>query len=315
MTRQTSTLVIAITFLMAGAVIAMIGGGEKPMVPSTQETQETRTVKDPEMIEGGPMTVERQQERRDGMQNWLQAGDDVAVRSGVKEAADTMRFVRANACLVGPNKDGQPQFLEGADGKDHWFALAILLPGDEKYGGPFAGMLAAKPAGYFNPDMRLLTLKQQCALSPVFQGIILIHEGHHAYCYLRELYNWRDQRAYCQAEVRTHSLENAIMAKLGGRSYEEAVRAQMADVLTGLKEGGQDIRTAYAGRSIYNPLLETAFGPAQSEHEKDLRQTHLWIDAVFRLKNEHVPGTQETKEESKALFLLTVYLNSGVLRR
>jgi hypothetical protein len=316
---QEQSLAHALLFLVIGVAIGTLGGGgigywlnlptarpetPTPVAPS-QEPQPVATEEGPTFIEDPNIEKESealQAERRQLRDSWLESAEQVANQTGDGEAKKVVRFLRDNGCLLAPISLGV-QFLE--EGKtDNWVGIVPLLPGDETKSEYWQKENEESMAAWFLPTSRFLVLRSNMAFSPTWQGILLLHEGHHACTYIPTPYDWEDTQTFCYKERDTHAFQNRVMQRLGGVRYEQLLRQEINRMRTALKEEEASLDTHYPQRTEYNFALDGVFGEAQSQMEQDARQSHFWIHAVFVLMEEDLVGDVEDR---KALFLRELY--------
>lgn len=295
--------------------VAMVIGGLETGTADAQQTEPKGVVQGPPAPPNPNETqTDRVDERKAEAKEWIAAGERVAKKSGVPEAIDAMAFVSDHFCLGSPIKKGAMLMEEAkkAD-KERWFMLLPLLTGDEKYGEPNASSAQDPTTGVFNTEAKILIVKHRKTLSPVFQGIMMIREAHCAFDYCVKPYDSNDPKAFCLAVVRSQTVQNAVMEKIGGKDYLAAVRAQMnvnAEALKGVADPKAAL--SFASRSEYNPLLDEAFGEAASRHEEDLRQTQAWVDGVFRSIDVNKVLTEDARMDRKAMFIFVMLKEKGM---
>lgn len=295
--------------------LAMIIAGLGIGAADAQQTEPKGTVQGPPAPPNQNETqTDRVDERKAEAKEWIAAGERVAKKSGIPEAIDAIAFAADHSCLGSPIKKGAMLMEEArkAD-KERWFMLLPLLAGDEKYGEPNASSVQDPTTGVFNTDAKILILKHRKTLSPVFQGIMMIREAHCAFDYCAKPYDSNDPREFCRAVVRSQTVQNAVMEKMGGKAYLAAVQAQMnvnAEALKGVADPKATF--SFASRSEYNPLLDEAFGEAASRHEEDLRQSQAWVDGVFRSIDENKVLTEDARTDRKAMFIFVMLKEKGM---
>ncbi len=254
-----------------------------------------------------------QQKRRKILTNWLDAADSVATQSQDPEATAVVAFLRKNAILAAPTNMDGIQTLESSQ-NDDWVAILPLIADDELKGGHWKSFFSTSEsigaAANFLPESRTIILKDSVPLHPNWKGMLLLHEGHHAHTFIREMYDWTDQQTYCTKERDTHSFQNRVALTFSER-YAPILTSETSRLKATIKKDQGLIGTDFPDRGEYNTHLDAVFGEARSERERDIRQSHLWIHACFDLIDQEFKGDTENQ---KALFLRTIYLEGGILQ-
>jgi hypothetical protein len=232
------------------------------------------------------------QERIESWKTWLSHGRALAKASGDPRAQKIMDFLAEHTPV------GRPECANGAVGfLPVWFPgergrvdirqVAIpFVSADEKRASPsHREIFRVDPRGgvaaSFNPDDRILVLRPH-RLSPVVAGAMILHEGDHALTLLERPYDWKDRRAFCEAERDTHEFQNRIVERAQGDAYRAALRAE-SDRIRG-KVVFDAVESTWTSERPVAPTAEAdvAFGgPAFSEMDRMARASALWMHAVF----------------------------------
>lgn len=247
------------------------------------------------------------EERGRVSQVWLEAMAQVVRKTGDSQGNAVHQFVKSNGVLSRPLSEGA-QLLESPKGQSY-FMLVPLIPGDETISPYWAQKATGHGAvAYFLPDKKVIVLRSNISFSPIWTGIVGLHEGNHARVFLTRPYAWQDPKIYSYKEKDTHTFQNQLARKLGGKMYKSILEEEVRRLLEGI--GKKRIGEVFLSRTEYNPLLDEAFGPAQSDVERNFRQTSTWIDANFELIDRLYKGN---KEDRKAKLLHTLYQDAGIL--
>lgn len=236
---------------------------------------------------------------------WIGDAVTVAQKSGDVQALQVSHFLQENSVLAEPEPRGV-RFVEGAENNKRWFAIIPLVVGDENLGPNVRRFTSANDPGFahFLPDQRAMIVKSHVRISPLWRGIITLHEGNHALEFISERYNWRDQKIFCEKERDTHNFQNRVTEKIGGESYRVFLASLASEIKQEMQKKGVPLGQGIWHRSHSFPELDAIFGPPESGLERDFRETSVWIHAYFVLY-ESVFG--KDAEEKKALFLKTLY--------
>lgn len=320
--RKNLWLVLGAVLVLSAALIGLraLNNKEQETKPvSEKPADNTPVTKAADEEEFGPGIGDKKEERERLRKEWLDSMDQVARVTGDEDAKAVAGFVRDNNILAAPHviREGPEKGLRAsktleAGRTETWFALIPMMAGDETLGGGWKRFAQGKAGAVYKPDVRCMILPAQ-EIGGEWKGVTLLHEGFHALQIMAEGYDWTDVRTFCHKERQTHQFQNKIMKKLGGARYDMAVKAEMQQVREKLAKEGKPFWPNYVQRGEYNPLLDDVFGKARSQLDQDMRQTHVWIDAVFRLVDEETKGSVDEKEERKALILKTIYAEGGVL--
>lgn len=237
---------------------------------------------------------------------WLSAAETVARCTKNRQAKEVWQFLTENGTVSQPHFLGF-QYLE-ANKARNWFAAVPIMPGDEGVSQHWQKMCQTnQAAAHFLPDMRAIIVKP--GLSPLWRGILLLHEGNHARSWIRTPYDWQDQQIFSEKERDTHTFQNHLMEALGGQRYRELLHREVQRILTVAKEGEGPLGSFLPTREEYNPEFDEIFDPAESEFDQALRQTHFWLHAVFNFLETYFKGDVERQ---KALVLWNDYSKNGI---
>src|SRR3989338_8084848 len=110
-------------------------------------------------------------------EDWLYAIQDVAKKSGLKEAQNIATFIRANGVISKPHQDLLVTigFSDGITA-NHFRIVPIL---ERDMGGPIAKTyMPPGVGGRYSQSLKVLWLRE-APLSRFAQGLLLLHEGAH----------------------------------------------------------------------------------------------------------------------------------------
>lgn len=232
--------------------------------------------------------------------SWLTHAEKVAKATRNPQALFIVERLRENAVIAVPDsRDGKRaiRFLESAKRDKPWFAFVLLRKGAmlphawEKY-------QTISAIAVYIPDIRAIVIRD-VPMSPTWKGIILLHEGDHAMATTSRPYNWQDPWLYSVAERDTHTFENQIAAALGGEKYRKLLEQEVKRVHAGMiqMQGAK----SWPSRTDYHQELDVVFGRAESQLERDVRETHLWIHAIFVAMEETYPQDYAAQQQAKLL--------------
>ena len=280
---------------------------EKKEVPTVSQRAEVRAPEEPIVEKKVP------EKSREGYRDeWFAAAQKVADQTGDPQALEIIRFLKENSVLAEPRINGYIKILEKPRGPN-WCVLVPFTEKDVAMGGIWATRSsgsATHAAASFMPDSRIIVIKSQVPCSEIWKGLLLLHEGNHAYCYIHERYDWQNDVVFSEKERDTHEFENRITAKIGGKAYDDFLEKLIVEIVEETKKASKITEGRFiVHRTREYPELDEIFGTPESELERAYRATGVWIHAYFLIFDRTFvdAGTE------KALFLRLLYHNTGVL--
>jgi hypothetical protein len=148
---------------------------------------------------------------------------------------------------------------------------------------------------YFNAEI---------PMSGLWKGLIGLHEVKHAKLYRQGEYRDGDEMDHWTEEADVFSFEHRLMEILGGEAY----RARMAEMVTSLAKAnpGDNPPQLQLGNpsALDLDFLDEIFGPNQSDRERTIRASTVWIDLVLRVLDQKFP---DDPLGEKAHFLRQIY--------
>lgn len=161
----------------------------------------------------------------------------------------------------------------------------------------------------FRPSDNVIVIRSE-RMSTVWKGLLLLHETKHAMSYAQKPYDSNDLKQLCNEERAALEFHSRLMSKLGGITYANVLRTEVDRLREhpGTKIDSYPMK--FPDRAGYDPRLETAFGPSESDLERSSRQTQVWVHAVFTMLDEDYAGSD--KEDTKARFVWAFYRLLGI---
>lgn len=240
---------------------------------------------------------------------WVAAMNTLASRLQDREADKIADFFNNHATLSLPHSMGVQTVSSAKKSPD--FLFVPLLRGDEKKGSRWESYVTAKHSvAQFLPDMKTLITHDDQATSPIWKGLILLHEGRHAYTFLTRPYDWKNEKLFCYEERDTHEFQNRMAGNLGGVPYQTLLEEEIERIKKELDGTGSAVGKTFPNPMPYHEAQEDIFGKAESEFERSYRESSLWIHANFVLLEREFKGDVADR---KALFLRTIYIRNGIL--
>jgi hypothetical protein len=265
--------------------------------PPASEKDSNKTFKDLEKDHG--LEVDRGALAHD----WISQAENIAEKTHHHEAMAVMEFLKDRAVPAEPIRGGFRAAAEHVS--DEAIYILPLIASDTLIDEHYKHDVedTSRAATYLT-EYRILQLNESVATSPLWKGILTLHEGRHAKEHVSRQYDVHDPELFSAEERDTFIFQGEVMALIGGEAYQDALETKLKHLEENLveEEGG---RIKFPSTGPYDSLLDEAFGPALSEHERQARQTALWIDAVFQLFDQHY-GIESSAVE-KMLFMKHLY--------
>lgn len=284
----------------------------KSQSPTEQKSQPfTQTLKQSAALPNDAEVAKMVTQRKAIIQEWIAQADAIAQKTKNPQAIKIVDLLKTNGVMCRPNENGI-QFLEGATPGKTWVGFVPIMKNEVMPNQKWKDMAESNDGAgaHYIADANTIVLLDSTPTSPIFKGIILLHEGNHAAIALFNPYDQSDLRLFCYDERDTHEFQNSLMAAVGGKVYQDMLNKEIQRMKDIDDKNGIRHADAFTGRGPYNPELDKIFGPAQSQVERDLRQTHIWIHAVFTMIDMYGSGD---KEDNKARFLRTMYHRQGMM--
>lgn len=296
--------------IVVGAVCVLVGG-----IGCLSRHKEATSPTQPILLTGIPMTAAETAQIPARQAELKMATDSIvaiAQKLNDPEVNQLVDFFRNNERLVLPEKVG---FRIIGEQRPQAFFLACLVPADANLSDEWAKRVAGDTAvASFQPDVSCMVLRDQNNMTSIWNGIFILHEIHHAHDWVTEPYDWRDTKTFCYKEKNVHEFQNRVMSALGGKAYNDMINDDSKKLKDALDANGMKIGPTIPHSHGYDTRLDAIFGPVKSPYEKDARMTPVWVNCLFELVDRYAVGmSPEQKEDTKARWLKTIYLNRGIL--
>lgn len=240
---------------------------------------------------------------------WLKLTGDVVRKVNYGEANEVFRFLEQDMIVAAPLAQGI-KILEKAKTKK-WIVFVSLSDADKNLGDVWRSIVEKQAVAQFMSREKFITVRNDVPFSPVGKAIVLLHEGYHAYLFVKNPYTEQDSMKYAQEEVKAHSFQNRIMRLLGGEKYQDLLNRKVEQVSEQVKKAGGKIGYDFPVDPDYDPELAGILSEPESPMEQYFIGTSFWIHANFLLLEKNFKGDVENQ---KAVFLRTVYQDAGILR-
>jgi hypothetical protein len=248
------------------------------------------------------MSTDTDELRRFHMLEWTQAAHAVVTKTNDQTAKAIYDFMRQNMILVGVKGHGIVAI--DASNKKNWIAFLPLIAGDEAESIGWKRHLDEPCAAAFLPESRTLIVKALFSYTPIWKGVLLLHEAFHALRYGAKAYDTSNRIIYTQKESEVHRFQNKLFETLGGTLYEEAIKDGRRK-LKSLRSGTTPLKGEACCQALgYPKIFHTIFGNPQSESEWGMRAAHYYIHCGFELMEELFPANSF---KAQAEFLAELY--------
>ncbi len=312
MYRILSVFLIILAAIAIGCDSTTTNSKENQVRSSRSEAQQkpqnlVEPAQPPDMMEIQKLVIQRQPIKN----KWVECAEKIARIAHDQQADLVMDLLKNNTLLCMPSDQGV-KFLEGATPGKPWIGFVSILPEDQLPSDHWRELANSHNFGaIFAPEAMTIIVRENMPCSPIWKGIILLHEGDHAGHMIYAPYDWHNSTIFSMAERDTHEFQNRIMSIIGGEAYADLIDQEVNRLRNATIKDGGKIGEFIPSRTKYDSQLDVIFGPAESEFERDMRETHVWIHAMFTLIDRDFKGD---KERVKTDILYTLYLRDGIIK-
>lgn len=217
-------------------------------------------------------------------QEWLNGARLVVERTNDPEAQAVLEFLLPNVFLMEPLDGGAARVLEDRRGKPYSLGMLVVTEQDMQRLPQIKEEVKQRGGGAeYVADSRVIIVKGS-DMSPVWRGLILLHEGSHAKDFANSPRERGDLLRVSRDEAVVHDFQNRLAMKLGGTAYAKLLDAEVlsiAEQVQRLPSPAPGQLAFLGGRSKYNVAFEEIFGPSASVFERALRQSSFMVHAQF----------------------------------
>ena len=208
-------------------------------------------------------------------EDWLYAIQDVAKKSGLKEAQnDDPEMIRCNA-IRKPHQDLLVTigFSNGITA-NHFRIVPIL---ERDMGGPIAKTyMPPGVGGRYSPSLKVLWVRS-VPYSKFAKGLLLLHEGAHVL--QTDPHYQYGEEGWCSAEYDAFGIQVNVVRAIGGKKYKAILLSRANEMLVEFQKS--------SGRSVafpeYDSRYDAIFGKAVSLGEIGMRKTIIGMDALHTM--------------------------------
>jgi hypothetical protein len=251
-------------------------------------------------------SADRLKERQEAIDVAIKSAQKIAEKSTDDNLNIIVNFLKKYGLPVVPvaSEKGLAFKIVG-NGENKKFAIAALLPGDEKLSPQWAKEIKKDQAAfYIASDHRVLVLKNGIRMSELWRGLILIHEGTHVLAHVGNAFTSLPLglKRRSADEVIAYTYEKIAIMGMFGVKYDRLVKEEAKKIEVTFRKDRSAALPDYseAGK------LDAVFGKPLSEMERGIRYSTFWIHSVFQAI-ENIYGTGKEGFEEKVGFLYSAY--------
>jgi hypothetical protein len=283
---------------------ALILGGCATDQEAVRDSGQSETVvSTPSSLESLPVDPAEALRSTEAVNLWLNDAQAIVDTTQNPVARDVLGFLRQSGVVTGVGNKGV-QVVETPKQPGAPFIFPIGEKDIAKGGAAEKMAMDPSAAAFYYPQNNSLALLNYDKFSPNFRGLMALHEGKHAREFTSNPYNWEDQEIFARHELSTHLFENQLMLQLGGDKYKQFIDAYASEIISNTTRTNG--KASYPNRGEYRATLDEIFGPASSDLERNLRQTHVWMDAMIRSIDATSQNTQEA-DHRRMSFMKSLY--------
>jgi hypothetical protein len=246
-------------------------------------------------------------ERRAILGKWLTEAEKTASKARDKDVDAIIGFLKDGLYLGGPypREELAAKVLEGPK-RGSRVMVVPLVEGDQHVSGAWREAWNNNFASYFipNPKTPMIVLKDNIKMTKTWKSFVLIHEGSHALAFVAGAFDRIADPVMRRAvdEYYAYSNEFIVLDAVGGPAYRKLL-AEEAGKIKSLyrKEAKVRIPDYKQARK-----LDSIFGKPQSEMERKIRWSTIWIRAVFKAMDD-IYGPDGKAQQAKIDFLRSAY--------
>lgn len=236
--------------------------------------------------------------RIEAKNEWLKNAADLARKTKHFHARQIMEILETSATAA-PHPDGL-RCLE-KKGQNAPFVVPLLTDEDALCPQWKRLIESGQSVAYFIRELHAIVVRHNSSCSPVWRGLIFLHEASHAY---QSLTNPEAMTDLGEEESRVYAFENRLIEMLFGAAYSSILEEAVS-----LLEREAPVRNGKV-EARFGPLLpfiqkvETVYGPALSEEEKRARHACFVTHAYFSLFDRRSSESQNLKRAFAAAILV-----------
>jgi hypothetical protein len=227
---------------------------------------------------------------------WIRSAQMVADQSQDQNAAMLMSILQKHARIGFPVRDG---YVVLKTAPDHRFDVMQLLHQDTNLSPTFAAVTQTrKLIATFETGWKSIVLADPEPYTPLWQGIILLHETKHAHQAMEPGWDPTSREASLRREIEAFQMMGAILQQLDP-TYRKTIEHEKARLQQSMVAG-----SIPRGESADISALDASFGVAKTVKEQNIRRVQVWIEASLELLHD-IHG--DTAQSHQIAFMSHIY--------
>ncbi len=226
---------------------------------------------------------------------------------------EVQKFLGRGVTMAVPEAGQTFRYIDPKPG--HVTTVLVLIPEDEKRSSFWGEMYNAKGiAANFNHHMNLLVLraKGNRDTAPRVRGIMLGHEGFHAYIASTRKSQDQTDEEYCGEEAVAHRMEIEVMRPIAPE-FNRAVQRE-ATKIEAIVKASPNGRVPSFSIPLDMAMLDKTFGAPKSKLDTDYRGTLFSHASIFEGARKYYKGDGDQAMQHLAGYLCSTYRRNGILR-
>jgi hypothetical protein len=223
--------------------------------------------------------------------SWIWAAEEVSELSGDPEAVKVVVFLKAESTFAIPGvENGQPSLkpiyygrTQDEANRDKPLKIVPLLLKDDQLSHHWK-KANEEQGGLFAFQVNAIVLSGKLASTPVWKGLVLLHEGSHALRFKEGTYKSNSPEEKCREELYTWAFMLRVVGLVGGQEYATLLQEEVDYI-----ERNSKLPGILAPLGPYNRRLDIIFGEPLSENERILRNTIFHRHAVLAYLEKRFP--------------------------
>ena len=243
------------------------------------------------------VSEEEKKARKQIRDEFILAAEAIINNTNDDKAKNILNFLKENMVLALP-QENSVTILESSKSKTPILFVPVTDKDISK--GEFWQKIIYDdkfPAKFFQNN-RLIVLNGNARKSQNTKGIFLLHEGMHAYSFLKNPNtDWKDLAIKNDEERKAFEFQFALMEKIGGKIYTDTLKKDVASIKKRLSIDKDSIEV---GDEIvsHDMILSNLFGKEMSPDEASGYSVWFWVHGVFRAIEEKYPKDAENLKSS-----------------
>jgi hypothetical protein len=243
--------------------------------------------------------------RKEAAQQWADGIHKVVEETQDPEALELIKGVLSGIAIGQPDAERHLVPIQGPE--QPTIVLIPLFTKDADINDTTRMMMdpsTSQAARYTENRPGRIYFNAEIAMSPLLKGILMLHEAKHADSYETNQFREGQELDHWHEEVAIFEFEFRLLQKLCGKGYEELMDKEVPRFIEEYDDKNGRGGTLPKPASIDTTIVDGVFGATDSERERQLRKSIVWMDVTFRMFNKIYA---DTAERDKAKFLRQIY--------